>query len=167
VIKKLNIMKTLVIILSAIGLISLNSCKQETDPQALMENEETRNEIYETIVADHEYSKQLMQAMMDNEHTQMMMKGDGDMMAMMMSDNEGMMAMIKDNPEMMQGMMSNMMNMAESDSSMCANMMDMMKDKPNMMGQMMDMMHKEGMMDKETLKSNIEKLGIETHGGHH
>jgi hypothetical protein len=46
-------------------------------------------------------------------------------------------------------------------------MMTMMKDKPNMMGQMMDMMHKEGMMDKETMMSNKEKMGIEDHADHH
>jgi cell division protein FtsW (lipid II flippase) len=35
---KTNIMKTLVIILSAIGLLSLNSCKQDTDVNTMMHN---------------------------------------------------------------------------------------------------------------------------------
>lgn len=36
-----------------------------------------------------------------------------------------------------------------------------------MIGQMVDMMHKEGMMDKETMKKNKEKIGAEKHTGHH
>ncbi|CAN5184460.1 hypothetical protein BH23BAC2_BH23BAC2_01450 [soil metagenome] len=43
----------------------------------------------------------------------------------------------------------------------------MMKDKPNMMGQMMEMMHKEGLMDKETMMKNKEKMEKENHSGHH
>jgi len=143
--------------------IIIAACQPQADVSAILGNEETQNEIYEAIVADHGYSQEMMAKMMEDDHTQMMMKGNGEMMSMMMSDNEDMKAMMKDNPEMMQGMMGNMMNMAESDSSMCANMISMMKDKPNMMGQMMDMMHKEGMMDKETMMKNKEMMGIDNH----
>ncbi len=147
--------------------IIIAACQPQPDESAILENEETRNEIYEAIVADHGYSQEMMAKMMEDDHTQMMMKGNGEMMRMMMSDNEDMKAMMKDNPEMMQGMMGNMMNMADADSSMCTQMMTMMKDKPNMMGQMMEMMHKEGMMDKETMMKNKEKMGVDIHPGHH
>lgn len=144
-------------------ILSFSACQQQGDVSKMLENEESRNQIYEAIISDNEHSKQLMQAMMEDDHTLMMMKDNGELMSMMMSENENMMGMMKDNPEMTQGMMSNMMNMAESDSSVCTQMITLMKDKPNVMGQMMDMMHKEGMMDKETMMRNREKMGIENH----
>jgi hypothetical protein len=156
-----NILKTTAVF--SLLILALSACQQQGDVSKMLENEESRNQIYEAIISDNEHSKQLMQAMMEDDHTQMMMKGNGEMMRMMMSDNENMKAMMKDNPEMMQGMTGNMMNMAESDSSMCANMISMMKDKPNMMAQMMEMMHKEGMMDKETMMKNKEMMGIDNH----
>jgi hypothetical protein len=127
---------------------SLSACQQQAEVSTMLENEATRNEIFVAIVADHEYSQELMDKMMENDHTQMMMNGNDDMMNMMMSDNTQLESMMKENPEMMHGIMSNMMNMADADSSMCANMMIMMKDKRNIMGQMMEMMHKEGIMVK-------------------
>lgn len=136
--------------------IITSACQPQADVSTMLKNEETRNQIYEAIISDHEYSKQLMQAMIKDGHTQMMM-----------SNNEDMIGMMKENPEMMQGMMSNMMEMADSDSTMCANMMTMMKDKPNMMGKMMEMMHKEGLMDKETMMKNKENMEKENPSHHH
>jgi hypothetical protein len=144
-------------------ILAFSACQQQGDVSKMLENEESRNQLYETIISDNEHSKQLMQAMMEDDHTLMMMKENGELMNMMMSNNENMMGMMKDNPEMTQGMMSNMMSMAEADSSVCTHMITLMKDKPNVMGQMMDMMHKEGMMDKETMMRNREKMGIENH----
>lgn len=141
---------------------TLSSCQQQKDVNTMLENDDTRNEIFNTIISDHEYSQELMVKMMEDNHTKMMMKGNGDMMNMMISDNADMKAMMKENPEMMHGMMSNMMNMADSDSSMCAHMMTMMKDKPNMMEQMTDMMHKEGMV-----KIVDDKGDKNLHPGHH
>lgn len=160
-----NTFKTVVTLTLLIA--ALSACQQQKDVSTMLENDDTRNEIFNTIISDHEYAEQLMTKMTEDDHTQMMMKGNEQMMGMMMSDNDQMMAMMKDKPDMMHNMMSNMMNTADSDSSMCAHMMDMMKDKPNMMGQMMEMMHKEGMMDKETMMKNKEKIGAEKHAGHH
>lgn len=144
-------------------ILAFSACQQQGDVSKILENEESRNQLYETIISDSEHSKQLMQAMMEDDHTLMMMKDNGELMSMMMSNNENMMGMMKSNPELTQGMMSSMMNMAESDSSVCTHMITLMKDKPNVMGQMMDMMHKEGMMDQETMMRNREKMGIENH----
>ncbi|MBT32748.1 MAG: hypothetical protein CMO01_24080 [Thalassobius sp.] len=160
-----NILKTMVTL--TLLIVALSACQQQKDVSTLLEKDDTRNEIFNTIISDHEYAEQLITKMMEDDHTKMMMKGNQEMMGMMMSENEDMTAMMKDNPEMMHGMMSNMMNMAEADSSMCAHLMTMMKDKPNMMGQMMEMMHKEGIMDKETMMRNKEKMGKENHPGHH
>ena len=156
-----NTFKTVVTLTLLIA--ALSACQQQKDVSTMLENDDTRNEIFNTIISDHEYAEQLMTKMMEDDHTQMMMKGNEQMMGMMMSDNDQMMALMKDKPDMM----NKMMNIAEADSSMCTHMMTMMKDKPNMMGQMMDMMHKECMMVKETMMKNKEKIGAEKHAGHH
>lgn len=157
-------MKTIISLTLITGVLS--AC-QQTDVSALLKNEDTRNEVFDAIVAEHEYAQQLMATMMEDDHTKMLMKGNADMMGMMMSDNDQMISMMKDKPDMMHNMMGNMMNMANMDSSMCTHMMTMMKDKPKVMGQMMDMMHTEGMMDKETMMKNKEKIGAENQPGHH
>ena len=68
-------MKTLLIVLSAVGLLSLTSCKQETDPLALMENPETRTEVFNTISKNHDYMTEFMESMHDNQHAMKMMQG--------------------------------------------------------------------------------------------
>lgn len=155
--------------LLTIGLFAIivSACQTQADTNSILENDETRKEIFNAIISNHEYSKGLMQGMMEDNHTQLMMKGSQEMMGMMMSDNKNMLNMMKDKPDMMHNMMGNMMNMADSDSLMCGQMIAMIKDKPNMMGQMMDMMHKEGMMDKETMMKNKKKIGAEKPIGHH
>lgn len=119
--------------------IIISACQPQADVSTMLENEATRNEIYEAIVANHEYSQELMAKMMEDYHTQMMMKDNGDMMNMMMSENEDMMTMMKDNPEMMKGTMSNMVNMAANDSIMFNDMIQVMKEKPEMWNKVMKM----------------------------
>lgn len=68
-------MKALTIILSMIGLVSLNSCTQETNPQALMENPETRTEVFNAISKNHDYMTEFMESMHDNQHAMQMMQG--------------------------------------------------------------------------------------------
>ncbi|CAN5184612.1 hypothetical protein BH23BAC2_BH23BAC2_01460 [soil metagenome] len=99
-------MRTLVIIFSVVGLMTFNSCKQEPDVQAMLQNPETRDEVIKTIAENQDFmtefmenmqgedmqmmqgNKKMMGTMMQGEGMQMMMKGNSDMMNMMTSDNE-------------------------------------------------------------------------------
>ena len=74
-------MKTLLIILSATGLLSLNSCKQETNPQALMESPDTRTEVFNTITQNDDYMTEFMQNMQGNNQAMQMMQGNKGMMS--------------------------------------------------------------------------------------
>jgi hypothetical protein len=132
-------MKTLVIILSAIGLLSLNSCKQEINPQALMDNPETRTEVFNTITQNDDYMTEFMESMPDNQHKMQMMKGNKIMMGSMMQ-GERMQMMMKDST-MMQSMMNGMMNDGK------------------MMGTMMKMMHEKGMMSEDCMESCSKMMG--------
>jgi hypothetical protein len=101
-------MKTLVIILSAIVLLSLNSCNQKADPNAVLENSETRTALFEAITSNHDHMTEFMNNMQGNNHAMQMMQGNKKMMGTMMQDG-GIQMMMKDSmmmKNMMQGMMS-------------------------------------------------------------
>jgi hypothetical protein len=134
-------MKTLLIILSVIGLFSLNSCKQEKNAQALLENPETRNEIFTTIEDNQDYMSEFMVNMQKSDHAMQMMQGEG--MQMMMKDSM-----------MMKNMMGN--------KPMMNTMMDRMMKNPETMGSMMQMMHEKGMMTEDCMQSCMQMMdGIE------
>jgi hypothetical protein len=132
-------MKTILIVLSAVGLLSLNSCKQETNTQALMENPETRIEVFNAISKNHDYMTEFMESMHDNQHAMQMMQGNKKMMSSMMQ-GEGMQMMMKDST-MMHSMMNGMMNDGK------------------MMGTMMKMMHEKGMMSEDCMESCSKMMG--------
>ena len=132
-------MKTLLIVLSAVGLLSLNSCKQETNTQALMENPETRTEVFNAISKNHDYMTEFMESMHDNQHAMQMMQGNKKMMSSMMQ-GEGMQMMMKD-------------------STMMHSMMDGMMNDGKMMGTMMKMMHEKGMMSEDCMESCKNMMG--------
>lgn len=132
-------MKTLLIVLSAVGLLSLNSCKQETNTQALMENPETRTEVFNAISKNHDYMTEFMESMHDNPQAMQMMQGNKKMMSSMMQ-GEGMQMMMKD-------------------STMMHSMMDGMMNDGKMMGTMMKMMHEKGMMSEDCMESCSKIMG--------
>jgi hypothetical protein len=132
-------MKTLLIVLSAVGLLSLNSCKQETNTQALMENPETRTEVFNAISKNHDYMTEFMESMHDNQYAMQMMQGNKKMMSSMMQ-GEGMQMMMKD-------------------STMMHSMMDGMMNDGKMMGTMMKMMHEKGMMSEDCMESCSKMMG--------
>jgi hypothetical protein len=131
-------MKKLVIILSVISLVTISSCKQETDVNALLKNAETRSEILNGLAGNHESMTEFMEVMMKNNHAKMMMQGNKGMINMMMQ------------PDHMQMM---------KDSIMMHAMMGKMVKDGNMMHHMMQMMHKEGMMSSDCMQSCMKKMG--------
>ena len=126
-------MKTLTIILSMIALVSLTSCKQETDLKALMNNPENRTQVFNAISQNDDYMTEFMESMHNNPHTMQMMHDNKKIMGSMMN-GEGMQMMMKDST-----MMHSMMNGMMSDGKM--------------MGSMMKMMHEKGMMSEDCMKS--------------
>ena len=116
------------------------SCNNSVNIDQLLQNETSRQQVFEKIAANHEMMTGFMEVMMNDEHAKMMMKGHDGMKKMMMGDGN-MMKMMKDNPDMMHNMMSGMM-----------------KD-GKMMGHMMEMMNQEGMMSEECMQSCMKMMG--------
>ncbi len=131
-------MKTLLIILLTIGLLSLNSCNQEKNTQELLENPETRTEVFSVITQNHDYMVEFMAEMYNSDHAMQMMQGEG--MQMMMKDSM---------------MMTNMMG----NKPMMHSMMNQMMKSPETMGSMMKMMHEKGMMSEDCMESCKNMMG--------
>jgi NAD(P)H-flavin reductase len=79
----MNIMKTHVILVLTIGLFSINSCKQDTDPNAVLENSEIRTELFYSIASNHDYVSEFMNSMQENKHAMQMIQGNKKMIKMM------------------------------------------------------------------------------------
>ena len=80
-------MKTTTIILMAIGLVSLSSCEQKRDTNVMLENSETRTELFDAIASNHNYMTEFMGNMQGNDHVMQMMKGNQNIMEGMLSED--------------------------------------------------------------------------------
>ncbi|MFC4094750.1 hypothetical protein [Euzebyella saccharophila] len=136
-------MKTATLFFLTIGLFALHGCNQKTDVNAMLDNSETRSEIFDAIANNHKYMTGFMDNMQESDHAMQMMQGNTKMMGNMMQAG-GMQMMMKD-------------------SMMIKNMM---KD-GKMMGNMMKMMHEKGMMSEdcmESCKKMMEDKGMDMNG---
>tara|TARA_R110001583_G_scaffold80855_6_gene216489 strand:- start:13401 stop:13889 length:489 start_codon:yes stop_codon:yes gene_type:complete len=132
-------MRKTTIILLAIGLVTLFSCNQKTDPNAMLKSSETRTELFDAIASNHNYMTEFMDNMQGNDHAMQMMQGNQKMMGTMMQ-GQGMQMMMKD-------------------STMMKNMMHSMMKNGKMMGNMMKMMYEKGMMSEDCMESCKMMMG--------
>jgi len=136
-------MKTLTLIFLLMPFWALNSLGQNADVAGLLNKPETRTEIFNTIMNDHQLMMEFMNAMQDNDHALMMMKQNHSMMnqaeegSMQMGEGNHMMGMNNENSKMSQSMGMN------NENSEINHMMEMMRENPelmpNMMGNMLEM----------------------------
>ena len=110
-------MKTVTMIISVLVLVILSSCDQKSDPTAILENPETRMELFEAIASNHSYMAEFMDNMQDNDHAMQMMQGNHKMMGNMMQSG-GMQTMLKDSM-MTKNMMQSMMKDGKMMGNIC------------------------------------------------
>src|SRR5699024_7791204 len=95
-------MRSILFIFTLTCLMSLSGYSQETDIQSMLQDQENRGKVYQTIMEDQTYMKEFMQEMHQNKQAMQMMEGNEQMKQKMHGQKmEGMMQ----NPEMMQNMM--------------------------------------------------------------
>jgi len=132
-------MKTLKKITLLIALIALfASCQSSTDVSKILSNQDTKKAIMDTIANDNKLSIEMMETIMNNENSKMLMMGNEKMTSMMMQNQETMMKMMQNNPAMMQSMMNGMMETFKGDTAMMSSMSSTILKNP----QMMDMIRK-------------------------
>jgi hypothetical protein len=137
---------------------------QGNDIAGLLNNEKSRNEIFNTILNGHELMMDFIAAMKENDHAMMMLKantsvadntsgsgmsmGNNQHMSGMMGDNQEMMhqmmGIMNENPELIPQMMNNMMNMCEQDSTQCGQLAAVMSQHPHLMSMGIQKMNENG-----------------------
>jgi len=75
-----NIMKTLALFISMMTFWTMNIFGQSDDVNKLLENQETRTEIFNSILNNHELMTDFIHAMNNNSHAMMMMQQNSTMM---------------------------------------------------------------------------------------
>lgn len=142
-------MKSVTLIFLTVGFLTMYSCNQKTDVNAILENPETRTEIFDSIANNQKFMTEFMEDMQGSDHAMQMMQGNKKMMGSMMH-GEGMTMMMKDSM-MMNGMMGNMEGRQF--------MMNGMMNDGKMMQNMMKMMHEKGMMSEDCMESCTKMMG--------
>ncbi len=118
--------KTGLLLLAGTALLWM-SCGQQANVKTLLSNQDSKEQIFETIVSDHGLMTEFMGKMMGDEHAMMMIKGDHDMMNATMSE------MMKDG-QMMGDMMKMMHEQGMMSTECMQSCMQMMGDKGMMQG---------------------------------
>lgn len=140
-------MKTLLKITMFIALITLfASCQSGSDVKRIFSNPDTKSAVMDSIANDSDLSKEMLGLMLNGKNSDVMM---GEI-------HETMMKKMKENPDMMHGMMTGMMETCKGDSAMMSSMcMSMMGN-----NEMMDMMHEK--MSQEMDKNKMEGMDHKT-----
>lgn len=125
-------MKRNVLIMVVAGLITLLGCNQKLDVSSMLENEETRTEIFSSISDNPEYLNDFRNYMQDHHGNSQMMMG-GSMKGM---NRRGGMMNMKDSTAMMKSFMNN----------------------PKMMSNMIQMMHTKGMMSDDCMNNAMSHM---------
>ncbi len=144
-------MKQLLRITWAVVLVSaVMSCQSRTEVSQILSTPNTRKQIMDSIANNSAMSVEMMDAMLNNKNSIMMMHGNEQMAMMMTEYYDTMMKMMKDNPEMMQRMMTDMMVASANDTTMMSRMFKSIMDNDQMMGMMQNMYNKSkvGMKDE-------------------
>lgn len=129
-------MKTLQNITVFIALVALlASCQSISDKNKILSNPESKSAIMETIAADSNLSKEMMETIMKSENSK----------TIMMEYHGSMMKMINEDPAMIQSMMAGMLETSKNDTAMMSSMCKSIMKNPGMM----EMMHKMGMKNME------------------
>jgi len=151
---KTLIMKTIVLFVVMIPLMGMSALAQNPDVQKLMDNKEAREEIYQTIMNNHNMMMEFLGDIQDNDHAKAMLQqhhamyesGTGNPQGNMMGNNQNMMGNNQNNQNMMgnsQHMMGNsqhMMGNNQNNQNMMGNnqyMMGMSQENIQRMNQMM------------------------------
>lgn len=92
-------MKKSIILLLVIALLTVVSCNKKQDVSDMLKNQETKKEIFNAIVDNHDYMMDFMETMQNNEHVMQMMQENKIMMGHMMK-GKGMLMMMTDSTQM-------------------------------------------------------------------
>lgn len=91
-------MKQLKLICTAVLVSALSSCNQQTEIKSLMENPDTKKEIFDAIVNNYETMKEFNNVQMNNSEVRELLGTDPKMMDYLLN-NDGLTKLFEENPE--------------------------------------------------------------------
>lgn len=125
-------MKTSIVFIAVLGLLTFLSCNQNNDVNSMLKNRDTREEIFSSISNNPDYMSDFRDYMQGhNKAGNMMMKGNMNGM-----NHSGRMMNMRDSTAMMQSFLNN----------------------HRMMSNMVQMMHNRGMMSVECMNQTMNKM---------
>jgi len=137
--------KMKIIFLAVISLFLFTKCENSSSDK-LCNNAESRGKIISTLMHSDTYMNEVMDSMMQSNHSMQMMAGNHNMMNMMMSDPsthtmimDKMMNMSNTDSSMCKMMMGKTMDMCDVDQGKCGMMLGSMQEHPKAMQTMQDM----------------------------
>ncbi|MFT4832783.1 MAG: hypothetical protein ACI815_002443 [Psychroserpens sp.] len=125
----MKIFKKTAMIVAAI--LFMGCAKQQVNTTKILNNEEARSEIMETIISDDKMISQFMDKMINNEQSKLLLVEKRDMMHM-----KGMMQEVTSDSLKAGMMMEHMMGMMQKDSATCRMMCRKIGNNPHMKGLM-------------------------------
>jgi hypothetical protein len=126
--------------LAFMATFQLTSCAQQPTVSEMLENKETREEIYTAILNDDAMMTEFMDHMQADDRVMNRMRGHGHMMGRMMEDEDAFATMM------------------DRDEQFRNHMMTMMMNHQPWMTQMMNQMHQRGFMSQECLDAMRERM---------
>lgn len=150
-------MKTLALFISLMSFWTLNSNGQSEDVSKLLENQQTRTEIFNSILNSHTLMTEFIHAMNGNDHAMMMMNenysmmGNGTDTTMQMGSGYHMSGMMGQNHQGMMGQNHQEM-MGQNHQEMMNQMMGYLNENPELIPQMMGNMM--AFCEKDTTQCN-------------
>ncbi|WP_299700570.1 hypothetical protein [uncultured Pontibacter sp.] len=142
----------------ALLLISISGCQNSDNAQTMLQDENERQQVYNTILENEEMRNELMVQMRERNMGESMM-GRGGMAGNrgMVGDTTGMSSM---NRQQMQARMQEMMAQCDTDTAACTMMSEMMLQNRALMGNMMRQIRQRGQMDQGCMQQLMREIGL-------
>jgi hypothetical protein len=131
-------------------LISLSSCQRSDNAQEMLQNENERRQVYNTILKDEQMRNEMM-ALMRDQNMGAGMKSSGGIIG----DTVG---MARVHRQQMQLHMQQMMALCESDTAACHEMSRMMLQNKGIMHHMVQRMQQQGMIDTTCMQQMKQQM---------
>lgn len=120
-------MKTFLIIIVMFGLVSFTGTGSTTNTDELLNDQQTRTEIFNTIQNNHEFMTEFMQQLEGNPQAMMTWQGNTQFM-----NQKYMLNLMQNHPEVMQQLMNNIISLSAKDSTWTNDMINQMVQYPQM-----------------------------------
>lgn len=136
--------------------LAASACQNSDTAQGMLQNENERQEVYNTILENEEMRNELMAEMRERNMGEGMMGRRGMMQGGgMVGDTSGMTGM---HQQQMQAQIKQMMQLCETDTAACREMTDLMLQSRSIMGNMMLGIQRRGMMDTGCLQQMMRQM---------